>query len=202
MNSKRECLLSDSEWQRLSQVPDPSFPVHKSEALLLKSTIAQLFLEVSKLLREGEMICPDEEVLDLDCNENLIRLQIFYRAIASLYARLESSYESQLKPLITNRKHTHQKQYSDILLVRLECGVSAALAKLQQLGHQVALKANLTDTTGLKYDEDLISERIRTSEQALQYVKSTFPMSAKPLEFGLRQLWSRGGFGLQRNLST
>jgi hypothetical protein len=202
MNSREDCLLSDSEWQRLSQIPDSSFQVHKSEAILLKSNIGDLFLDVSKLLREGESLWSDGKIQGFGNSLIHTRLQTFHSAVTSLYARLELCYENQLRPLIPIQNYTHPHlptNYPDILLARLECGITAALAKLQQLSNQVALMDGLVEVH--IFDRKVALERIQISRSALHYVKLMFPMSAKPLEFGLRQLWSRGGFDLQHELS-
>jgi hypothetical protein len=194
-NARQDCFLSRPEWLTLSQLPDTSFAVHQSVGLLVKARILDVLLDIPSLFCQGELLWSEQDISDGVGGNLKDAAQRYQHAVTYLRTRLETLHEEELKPLLLIQDHTipnHPRQYQDLLLARLECMVLSVLVKLDQMSLLIMSRANLTpDAIGFTYDPAITMERQQIARQAFEYIQSSFPMAAKPLQFGLQQLWSR-----------
>ncbi|KAF2665344.1 hypothetical protein BT63DRAFT_482296 [Microthyrium microscopicum] len=130
----KACFLAEQEWRNLSQLPDPSVPIHKYSTLLLRTTMSDLLLDFFQLLFIGESLFPDDDPITapVDCHQ----LQQFLQSIWLVYFKMETFYEETLKPLLPPDL---PRLYPDILMARIECSLTAILAKLQTYAEQMSI---------------------------------------------------------------
>jgi hypothetical protein len=161
----------------------------------VKARILDVLLDMPSLLCQGELLWSEQHISDGVGGNLKDAAQLYQHAVTYLRTRLETLYEEELKPLLLVHDHTiphHPRRYQELLLARLECTVMSVLVKLDQITLLVMSRANLTpDAIGFTYDPVITMERQQIVRQAYEYIQSSFPMAAKPLQFGLQQLWSR-----------
>ncbi|GAD96740.1 hypothetical protein AOR_1_594154 [Paecilomyces variotii No. 5] len=211
MNGGEDCFLSHPKWRQLAQSP-AMFPVRKGPpSLSLRSKLCNLLVdgpdllsEASKLSRLGVSgLCHPAEL-------ERRRDDVTQRAV-SMKQSIEKWYFEEFEPSLAAQRHlantsaksvrfdphtnyeVDNPRYPEVLFGVLDCVSNSVLIRLDEL--------LLSLTTGslrghggavVSVDPNIIAQRQETVRVSFDSVRRNSRVAAKPLEFGMRQIWSIG----------
>ena len=206
-NAGQNCFLSQSQWRQLLRNPAVSPVTQGPPSLSVRAKLCDLLVDIPDLL---------SELSDLDGSRSLDRSdpesrheRILLRAIA-MNRNIETWYANELEPLLfacgpppnaslkSNGPawdiHTDTGkvfEYPELLLAVLDCVSNSVLVRLEKLLLTLT-SASLQQHEELKFTlcPATIARRQATIRESFNFVKRHSKVAAKPLEFGLQQLWS------------
>ena len=205
----RNCFLSDPEWRNLlDTAPEPAV-VGNMPGLRLRVTLCDILVGIPDLVEEATRVMssfgaePSSTALKAKR-----QMHVFWRVIAEKL-KLESWYMKEVQPLLkvelpipestdsklmldpnNNSTAPTLPVYQELLLAVNDCVANAILLTMERLLLGLSAKCKLTmndNVANTLQDIDTVARKIYVN-RAFDYVKSTSPVAAKPLEFGLKQL--------------
>ncbi|KAJ9213931.1 transcriptional regulator family: Fungal Specific TF [Paecilomyces variotii] len=210
MSEGRECFLSQLQWRQLLQSP-AVFPISKGPpSLSLRSKLCDLLVDGPDLLSEASKLSM-LEASGLYRQSELERQRdhVIYRAV-SMKQSIERWYIEEFEPsLLAHRPLANAStkavppsglqsnlgipRYPEVLFGVLDCISNSVLIRLDELllsltagslgGHNGAAAA---------VDPNITAQRQETVRTSFNSVRQSSRVAAKPLEFGMRQIWSIG----------
>jgi hypothetical protein len=211
MSEGQDCFLSQSQWRQLLQKP-AAFPVSRGPpSLSLRSKLCNLLVDGPDLLQEAAKLIDLEASGSYDPLElQKQRYDVFVRA-SSMKRSIEGWYLNEFQPSLLvfrslandyskvslpsdlESNHGHISRYPEVLFGVLDCVSNTVLVKLDQL--LLSLTAGSSgkhDDLSFVIDPDLTATRQETIHDSFAFVSRKVRVAAKPLEFGLQQIWSIG----------
>jgi hypothetical protein len=221
MNAGQSCFLSQSQWRQLLQNPAAPPVGQGPPSLSLRAKLSDFLVDIPDLLLEVSNLSDPDGSCSLDPTDPESRRErVLLRAIA-INRTIETWYVKELEPLLqaydslsdaslksdgppwdTRTDAGNGFEYPELLLAVLDCISNSVLIKFEKI-----LPA-LTSASPQKHEElefticpATIARRQATVRVALNFVKRNSKVAAKPLEFGLQQLWSTDGVLGQYSIS-
>jgi hypothetical protein len=211
MHAGEDCFLAQPQWRKaLSLHYDPKPPPsHKLEAIELRNALCDLLVDVPGMVQETQELLASpaahEEADHLTRLERTLRRVLRMKdGVNSWYGVFAEAapYDAAPGPILMDGAAEIGVRCSagldrpNLLYTVLDCVANSVLARLD--GMLLVLSSLLRGSLG---DECLagtfalsgVEARRQTARAAFELVKSKSPVAAKPLEFGLRQIWSNAG---------
>lgn len=190
-------------------------------SLPLRAKLCDVLVDVPDLLSQASTLSDldgsrsgDQADLEARCEHLLLR-------VTAMSRRLETWYVEELEPLLracdslstastkstgpsrdTGNTSGDSYEYPELLLAVLDCISNTVLVKLEKVFSTLTLALpELHKDIGLATWPATIMRRQATVRVSLNFVRRNSKVAAKPLEFGLQQLWSADGAFGQRSLS-
>lgn len=192
-------------------------------SLSIRAKLCDILVDIPDLLSELSNLSDLDGSRSLDQGDLESRHEcILLRAIA-INRSIETWYANELEPLLLAYRSPSSAslkpndppwdvhpgtgkvfQYPELLLAVLDCVSNSVLVRLEKL------LLTLTSTSQQQHDElkfaicpTTIARRQATIRESFNFVKKSSKVAAKPLEFGLQQLWSTDrAFGQHSNRSS
>lgn len=212
MHAGEDCFLAQPQWRKaLSLHCDPKPPPsHRLEAIELRNALCDLLVDVPGMVQEAQelLASPAAHWEESDHHTRLertirraLRMKDCVNSWYGIFAQAAPYDATQGPVLIDGAAETGVRcsaglDRPDLLYTILDCVANSVLARLD--GMLLCLSSLLRGSLG---DECLVGTfalsgveaRRQTARAAFDLVKSKSPVAAKPLEFGLRQIWSIDG---------
>ncbi|KAB8071261.1 hypothetical protein BDV29DRAFT_159681 [Aspergillus leporis] len=163
MNSRQPCFLAQSPWREFLR--EPGETPSTTRAITLRSKLGDWLVDVPAQWRlsgtAGKTFRSADE---------------------------QGEYEA---PLRSPPEHHSPPEYPHLLLGVLDCVVNSTLILLEDIMSTFASQPPQPDEPCSTIDYTITTQnRQQTIQFALDYVRRCSTVAAKPLEFGLQQLWS------------
>ncbi|KAL1857908.1 hypothetical protein Plec18170_003132 [Paecilomyces lecythidis] len=211
MNGGEDCFLSHPRWRQLVQSP-AMYPTRKGPpSLSLRSKLCNLLVDGPDLLSEASKLSRlDSSGLCHPAELERQRDDVVRRAV-SMKQSIEKWYYEEFEPSLAAQKvlantstrpfqsdppTTHEDDnpiYPEVLFGVLDCISNSVLIRLDEL--LLSLTAGSLRGHGgpvVSVNTDIIARRQETVRISFDYVRRNSRVAAKPLEFGMRQIWSIG----------
>jgi hypothetical protein len=210
VHAGQTCFLSQSQWRQLLRNSAASPAGQGPPSLSLRAKLCDLLVDIPDLLSELSNLSnldgsrlPDQS--DIESRHECILL----RAIA-ISRRIRTWHVNEFEPLLLACRspsnaslrpnsppwdiHTDTGkafEYPELLLAVLDCVSNSVLVRLEKLLLTLT-PASLQQREELQLDicPATIARRQATIRKTFNFVKRSSTVAAKPLEFGLQQLWS------------
>ncbi|KAH0835183.1 hypothetical protein FOPE_04078 [Fonsecaea pedrosoi] len=185
------------EWRQSLESPPTSIDTEGHASISLRSELCEFLVDVPGLIREATSTA--DQLLDGDVDPVGLkkRHQNAIIQISSVKHAFEWWYSTKIAPLRSisdavgsTRVETtsNSSVRDDLLLAVVDCVSNSIMIKLDTLQAQLN-----SDWGNLRVDvlgcQQAQAKRRKMMYQALQFVRDKSLVAAKPLEFGLRQLW-------------
>lgn len=162
--------------------------------------VPSLILEVSRFSDSSMMCCTDSAARAEQC-------EIVYRQISAFKHTIETWYSTSIVPQYTMSLSTSNTSLGgkkdrlgqsqvlpcgnqlDVLLAVVDCLSNAIMLRLDMLLAKLASILEY-DLTGSGDSNSILLQRRIAVSQSLEFIKGSSHVAAKPLKFGLQQLWS------------
>jgi hypothetical protein len=210
VNAGQNCFLSQSQWRQLLRNSAASPVTQGPPSLSLRAKLCDLLVDIPDVLSELSKLSDVDGSRSLDQrNPESRRERTLLRAIA-VKRSIETWYANELEPLLLACRSPSNAslkpngppwdihadtgkvlEYPELLLAVLDCVSNSVLVRLEKL--LLALtSASLQRHEELKFVlcPALMARRQATIRKSFNFVKRSSKVAAKPLEFGLQQLWS------------
>jgi hypothetical protein len=216
MSDGEECFLTRPEWRQLLNPVSPTPAPPARTSFCLRSKLCDLLVDLPKLINaKSALFGADGNLLHPNMNLTSHYKSLLRQTLLNL-SQLETLYNDELLPLLSNSISTvclHRSSpelsksstpYPDILAAALDCILSSVLINLQDLATQLELSiqgqcqdVNITQFAPQK------ESRYKRCHASFAFVRAHSKLAAKPLEFGLRQIWGTKNqvCGLPKELS-
>ena len=220
VNAGQNCFLSQSQWRQLLQNTAVPPVAQGPPSLSLRAKLCDWLVDIPDLLSEVSNLSDLDGSRSLDLTDSESRHErVLLRAIA-MNRRIETWCTKELEPLLlscdslsnaslksngpswgTRTNTGNDFEYPELLLAVLDCVSNSVLIKLKEL------LSTLTSASSQQHEELVnicpatIARRKATVRVSLDFVKRNSKVAAKPLEFGLEQLWSIDGVLGQYSIS-
>lgn len=198
-----ECFLSKPQWRQLLSTASAPIVVNGPPGLRLRVQLCEFLVDIPGLVEQATSLlsCSQNSPSELQYTEILQHVLAMRNKMADWHAQevlpllqaqvappelppLDSDHHSTLISSIARTPTKH-----DLLLAVNDCVVNATIAKLEQLLLQLFESFPCDDTQSTwDINAGAMKARIVTALEALDRVRTTNSVAAKPLEFGLRQL--------------
>lgn len=180
-------------------------------SIRLRTQLCDFLVEIPDLISDmADLIAPPTDVLMDPIELAYQQRTVIFRA-AILKRDMEAWYTEQLQPSRLDSNTSKEDSlvskrdipadgiaYPEILHAVVDCVSNSVLLRLDEM-----LLALLSVSTERYNDLELFiasnstSKRLNIVRRSYEFVKRRSRVAAKPLEFGLKQLWSTGNHGLQ-----
>jgi hypothetical protein len=210
VNAGQNCFLSQSQWRQLLRDSATSPVAQGPPSLSLRAKLCDLLVDIPDLFSELSKPSDPDGSRSLDQRDPESRHGcILLRAIATSRS-IETWYTNELEPLLSACRspsnaplksngppwdiHTDTGKvldYPELLLAVLDCVSNSVLVRLEKLLLTLP-SASLQQLEELKFAicPTTTARRQATIRESFNFVKRNSKVAAKPLEFGLQQLWS------------
>lgn len=197
----RGCFLSQPAWRELLR-SSTSIADCDDSSIALRGQLCDFLVDVPQLIDEAMGIAQQTELENDDPTDLTERRASVLLRMTSLRQALECWYLAKVsprrwilsvpptsKPRITNKQGA---PYEELLFAVVDCASNSILLKLDA----VILRMT-TRSAGNGLDVSIQQSSLRTRQlaihESLNYVRQRSLVAAKPLEYGLRQLWLDAG---------
>jgi hypothetical protein len=179
-------------------------------SLSLRAKLCDLLVDIPNILSELSKLSDPDGSRSLDQRDSESRYErILLRAIATSRS-IETWYTNELEPLLLACRSPSNAplksngppediytdtakvlDYPELLLAVLDCVSNSVLIRLEKLLLTLT-SASLQQPEELKFAicPTTTARRQATIRESFNFVKRNSKVAAKPLEFGLQQLWS------------
>jgi len=221
MYAGQNCFLSQSQWRQLLQDPAASPVAQGPPSLSLRAELCDLLVDIPNLFSEVSNMSNPDGSCSLDQTDPESRHErVLLRAI-TMYRSIETWLVNELEPLLLacdspSNESTNSSsppwntrtdtgnvfEYPELLIAVLDCISNSVLIKLEKLLFTL-ISASPQQHEELEFIicPTTTARRQATVRMSLDFVKRNCKVAAKPLEFGLQQLWSTGGVLAQYSIS-
>ncbi|KAJ9297387.1 hypothetical protein DTO271G3_4680 [Paecilomyces variotii] len=211
MSEGQECFLSQLRWRQLLQSP-AIFSISKGPpSLSLRSKLCDLLVDGPDLLSEASKLSR-LEASGLHHQFELERQldRVLYRAV-SMKRSIERWYIEEFEPsLLAHRSLANAStkaappsdlqsklgipRYPEVLFGVLDCVSNSVLVRLDELLLSLTAESlgRHNGSAAAVVDPDITAQRQETVRTSFDSVRQSSRVAAKPLEFGMRQIWSIG----------
>lgn len=178
----------------------------EARGITIRSELCDFLVEVPSLVEEVSQTSTWTNIRSHNDLELMNRRWETFNRIATLQAAIEAWHSTRIVPrrsfptrgsskptteadeIIVSSNSQTNDDYSEILIAVVDCVSSSVMVKLD------LLMADLLSESECKVNDTQCSARTISARQvavsrALNFVRAKFQIAAKPLEFGLRQLW-------------
>ncbi|OAP58850.1 hypothetical protein AYL99_06147 [Fonsecaea erecta] len=172
----QECFLSRQEWRRLLKSSTTTTAAEEHASIALRSELCDFLVDVPGLMRQASSTA--DQLLNGEFDS------------AGITGRRQNAIFH-----ISSLKHAFEccTPLDDLLLAIVDCVSNSIMMKLDILCFSVGADYNGFKVDNLDYQKAQARRKLMMY-QSLQFVRAKSLIAAKPLEFGLRQLWLDAGF--------
>jgi hypothetical protein len=196
LSEGQECFLSKPQWRQLLSTTSEPIVVDGPPGLRLRAQLCGFLVDIPGLVEQATSLltCLESKPGEYQYTDILQRLLAMRNKIAGWYTQevlpllraraVDPDHHSILISCLARTPTKH-----DLLLAVNDCVANATIARLEQLLLQLFEAFPCGDTQSTcDINAGTIKTRIVTALEALDRVRTTSSVAAKPLEFGLRQL--------------
>ncbi|EXJ67154.1 uncharacterized protein A1O5_09801 [Cladophialophora psammophila CBS 110553] len=198
----QECFLSRRQWRQLLKSSSNPVITEESASISLRSELCEFLVDVPGLIREASNTAYQTLNSDTDSTELTERRKNAILQIKFVKHAFEWWYCTKIAPLRSisgalqqakAERNCNRSPQDELLLAVVDCGSNSIMIKLDMLWASLDPDLETHKVDVLAYQEAQ-ERRKMMMYQSLQFVRAKSLVAAKPLEFGLRQLWLDAGF--------
>jgi hypothetical protein len=209
VSSRQPCFLSNPEWRALLDTSADEVASGEDGAFILRADLCNFLLDVLSIITEVSSISRFMKSPPVNFVDTTERVERAVFRTLSIKKAIESWYNRQVEPrfgdhfmpcasfLVANQDDDVAKladdgkrQYPNLLFAVVVCVSNSMVIRLDTLlSTLVSLSPYKHDEVDLGISPSTTAQRQDIVHQSLHFVKRTSSVAAKPLSFGLQQLW-------------
>ncbi|EXJ84968.1 hypothetical protein A1O3_05643 [Capronia epimyces CBS 606.96] len=213
VDSERQCFLSHKHWRDLLETSRRLDVGKEPRGFSLRAELCEFLVEVPSLIAEVSYVSKHMDANDITSVDFANRHQKALLRTLALKRSLESWYSAKLEPqrpspifqsndqqlvradgAVTRMPGDQPKfAYPELLSAVADCVSNSLMVRLGMLlSSMLSISPYQRDRVDLYPCLGVMLRRRDAASQSLDIVRSISHVAAKPLDFGLRQLWANG----------